>query len=130
MRRRTAQTLPTALLRQRAQPWSEPARTGLTPASPRRRQAAGARAAGRADRRGAVHGAAALRLRHGLDAACGGHQLRLGCALWVYNQTGLPIALQPAAGRADEQARAARPARGLGPCRRRSLGAHAAAGVG
>ncbi len=79
---------------------------------------------------GGSRGAAALRLRHGLDAACGGHQLRLGCALWVYNQTGLPIALQPAAGRADEQARAARPARGLGPCRRRSLGAHAAAGVG
>lgn len=51
---------------------------------------------------GGSRSAAVLRLRHSLDADCGGHRLALGCALWVYNQTGLPIALQMA-GRSDEE---------------------------
>ena len=56
---------------------------------------------------GGSRGTATLRLRHSLDADCGGHQLRLGCALWVYNQTGLPIALQQVAGRGDKAVRSA-----------------------
>ena len=51
---------------------------------------------------GGSRSAAVLRLRHSLDADCGGHRLALGCALWVYNQTGLPIALQMA-GRSDAE---------------------------
>ena len=53
---------------------------------------------------GGSRSAVVLRLRHNLDADCGGHRVALGCALWVYNQTGLPIALQMA-GRSDEEVR-------------------------
>ena len=39
-------------------------------------------------------GTATVRLRHVLEAECGSHVLRLSCTLWVYNCSGLPIALQ------------------------------------
>lgn len=40
------------------------------------------------------HGSATVYLRHLLDADCGSHLLRFSCALWVYNCTGFPVALQ------------------------------------
>ena len=43
---------------------------------------------------GEGRGTATVRLKHLLEEECGSHVLRLSCTLWVYNCTGLPIALQ------------------------------------
>lgn len=56
---------------------------------------------------GDSRGSATVYLRHLLDSDCGSHLLRFSCALWVYNCTGFPIALQQsdadeAAGAADQ----------------------------
>lgn len=39
-------------------------------------------------------GSATVQLKHMVDAESGSHILRLTCALWVYNCTGVPLALQ------------------------------------
>ncbi|KAK9798969.1 hypothetical protein WJX73_003190 [Symbiochloris irregularis] len=54
---------------------------------------------------GDSRGSATVYLRHLLDTDCGSHLLRFSCALWVYNCTGFPIALQQS--EADEAAGAA-----------------------
>ena len=33
-------------------------------------------------------------LRHSLDTATGSHTLLLGCTLWVFNCTGVPVSLR------------------------------------
>ena len=43
---------------------------------------------------GESRGVATVQLRHMVDTECGSHILRFTCALWVYNCTGLPLALQ------------------------------------
>ena len=43
---------------------------------------------------GESRGVATVQLRHMVDAECGSHILRFTCALWVYNCTGVPLALQ------------------------------------
>lgn len=39
-------------------------------------------------------GSATVQLKHMVDPESGSHILRLTCALWVYNCTGVPLALQ------------------------------------
>lgn len=36
----------------------------------------------------------AVQLAHTQDVECGGHILQVSCGLWVYNCTGMPLALQ------------------------------------
>lgn len=43
---------------------------------------------------GESRGTNLVQLRHAVERQCGGHALALTCALWVYNCTGLPLALQ------------------------------------
>ena len=35
-----------------------------------------------------------VQLAHTQDNECGGHILQVSCGLWVYNCTGMPLALQ------------------------------------
>ena len=35
-----------------------------------------------------------IQLAHTQDQECGGHILQVSCGLWVYNCTGMPLALQ------------------------------------
>ena len=35
-----------------------------------------------------------VQLAHTQDQECGGHILQVSCSLWVYNCTGMPLALQ------------------------------------
>ena len=44
---------------------------------------------------GEGRGSSSVRVKH-LRQASGNHAIRFCCALWVYNCTGLPIALQQA----------------------------------
>jgi hypothetical protein len=46
---------------------------------------------------GENRGMSTVQLRHMVDRECGGHILRLTCALWVYNCTSVPLALQETA---------------------------------
>ena len=46
---------------------------------------------------GEGRGSATVRLKHILESECGSHVLRVSCTLWVYNCTGLLIALQQSA---------------------------------
>lgn len=43
---------------------------------------------------GESRGIATVQLKHMVDRECGSHILRFTCALWVYNCTGVPLALQ------------------------------------
>ena len=38
-------------------------------------------------------GSTTVQLAHTQDSECGGHILQLSCGLWVYNCTGMPLAL-------------------------------------
>ena len=38
-------------------------------------------------------GSTTVQLAHTQDRECGGHILQLSCGLWVYNCTGMPLAL-------------------------------------
>jgi hypothetical protein len=46
---------------------------------------------------GENRGVSTVQLKHMVDRECGSHILRLSCALWVYNCTSVPLALQESA---------------------------------
>lgn len=46
---------------------------------------------------GESRGNSTVHLKHIVDRECGSHILRLTCALWVYNCTSVPLALQESA---------------------------------
>lgn len=51
-------------------------------------------------------GSTIVTLRHVLESQCGSHILRIACTLWLYNCSGLPLAIQqaPEGDAADQEA--------------------------